>query len=40
MDLPSGSQWQFTVQHPAYNSLIQVPVTGGTTPTLTMSRTP
>ncbi|HEV2250417.1 MAG TPA: hypothetical protein VGT60_07915 [Candidatus Limnocylindria bacterium] len=40
MDLPAGSQWQFTVQHPAYKSLIQVPVTGGTTPTLTMTRNP
>ncbi len=37
VDLPAGSQFAFTVEHPSYNAIIQAAVAGGTNTSLKMT---
>jgi hypothetical protein len=37
VDLPSGSNWQFTVEHPSYSAIIQATINSGTSNSLKMN---
>jgi hypothetical protein len=37
VDLPAGSQWAFTIEHPSYKAIISASVQGGTNASLKMT---